>query len=142
MFGVQSLSCVVLFVIPWTAARQASLFFIISWSLLKLMPTESMKPLKHLILCHPLLLPSSFPASGTFQMSRLFEIGTSVSASVLPMNIQGLFPLVLTGLISLQFRGLSRVFSSITALSLLSDLALTSVHDCWKNHSFDFIGLY
>ena len=91
---VQSLSHVLLFVIPWTAAHQASLSFIISWSLLKLMSIESVNPLNHLILCHPLLLPSTFPASGTFQMSHLFEsgdqsIGTLASASVLPMNIQG-----------------------------------------------------
>ena len=61
----------------------------------------------------------SFPASGSFQMSRLFtssvqSIGTSASASVLPMNIQGWFPLKLTGLISLLSKGLCRVFSSTT----------------------------
>ena len=61
----------------------------------------------------------SFPASGSFPMSRLFasggqSIGASTSASVLPMNIQGLFPLGLTGLISLLFKGLSRVFSRTT----------------------------
>ena len=61
----------------------------------------------------------SFPASGSFPMSRLFasggqSIGVPVSASVLPMNIQGLFLLILTGLISLQSKGLSRVFSSTT----------------------------
>ena len=61
----------------------------------------------------------SFPASGSFPMSRLFasggqSIGASASASVLPMNIQGWFSLGLTGLISLQSKGLSRVFSSTT----------------------------
>ena len=80
--------------------------------------------------CHPTISSSvipffscslSFPASGSFQMSQLFtscgqSIGASVSASVLPMNIQGWFPLGLTGLISLQSKGLSRVFSSITFL--------------------------
>ena len=78
--------------------------------------------------CHPAISSSvvpfsshlqSFPASGSFQMSQLFtsggqSIGASASASVLPMNIQGWFPLGLTGLISLQFKGLSRVFSSTT----------------------------
>jgi len=79
----------------------------------------------------------SFPASGSFPMSQLFtsggqSIGTSASASVLPMNIQDWFPLGWTGLISLQPKGLSRVFSSTTvqkhgnssALSLLCGPAL------------------
>ena len=61
----------------------------------------------------------SFPASGSFPMSQLFEsdgqsIRASASASVLPMNIQGWFPLGLTGVTSLLFMGLSRVFSSTT----------------------------
>ena len=61
----------------------------------------------------------SFPAPGSFPMSQLFasggkSIGASASASVLPMNIQGLFPLGLTGLISLLFKGLSRVFFNTT----------------------------
>ena len=73
-------------------------------------------PSNHLILCHSL---QSFPASGSFQMSRLFasggqSIGASASASVLPMNIQGWFPSGLTGLISLQSKELSRVFSGTT----------------------------
>ena len=56
-------SCVWLFATPWTAARQASLFFTISWSLLKVMSIESVMPSNHLILCHPLLLlPSIFPS--------------------------------------------------------------------------------
>ena len=64
-------------------------------------------------------LSTSFPASGSFLMSQLFpsggqSIGVSSSASVLPMNIQGWFPLRLTGLISLQSKGLSRVFSNTT----------------------------
>ena len=63
--------------------------------------------------------PPSFPASGSFTMTLLFSsggqsIGASASASVLPMNIQGWFPFGLTGLISLQSKGLSRVFSNTT----------------------------
>ena len=83
---------------------------------------------------HPLLSPS-FPASGSFPMSQLFasggqSIGASASAPVTPVNIQDWFPLGLTGLISLQFNGLSRVFSStivqkhhffVTQLSLWSN---------------------
>ena len=71
--AVQSLSHVQHFVTPWTAERQASLSFTNSWSLLKLMPIESVMPSNHLILCHPfLLLPSIFPSSGSFPMSQLF----------------------------------------------------------------------
>ena len=116
----QLLSHVWLFVTQWTAAHQASLSFTIYQSLLKLMSIESVMPSNHLILCHPLLcLPSVFPSIRVFPVSRLFtygsqSIGASASASVLPMNIQGWFPLGLTSLISLLSRGLSRVFSGTT----------------------------
>ena len=79
---------------PWTAAFQASLSFTISWSVLGLMSIESVMPTNHLILCDPIfLLPSIFPMSGSLPMSQVFtsggqSIGASVSASVLPMNIQ------------------------------------------------------
>ena len=77
---------------PWTAARQASPSKSNSRSLLKLMTIESVMPSHHLILCHPLLLLQSFPASGPFQMSQLFAsggqtTGVSASASVLPMTM-------------------------------------------------------
>ena len=117
---VQLLSHVWLVDTPWTAAQQASLSFTVSWSLLKLMSIESVMSSSYLILCHPLiLLPQSFPASGSFPVSCLFasggqSIGVSASISVLPMNIQGWFPLELTGLISLLSKGLSSVFSSTT----------------------------
>ena len=95
----------------------------------------------------------SFPASGSFQMSQFFtsggqSTGLSASASVLPMNIQDWFPLGLTGWISLQSKGLSRVFSNTTVqkhqffvLSFLYGSTLTSIHDYWKNHSFDYTEL-
>ena len=103
---IQSLTRVWLFVTPWITALQASLSFPISWSLLKLMSIESMMPSSHLILCHPLLLfLSVFPS--------IDDQSIGASASVLLMNIQGWFPLRLTGLI-LQSNGLSRVFSSTT----------------------------
>ena len=117
-FAVQSLTHVQLFVTPWTTAPQTSLSFTISLSLLRLMSIESVLPSNHLILCHPpLLCPHSFPASGSFPMSRLFtSAGQNMGAlaSVLPMNIQGWFPSGLTGLISLLSKGLSIVFSSTT----------------------------
>ena len=97
--------------------------------------------------------PQSFPASRSFPISLLFASGgqsieTSASASVLPMKIQDWFPLGLTDLISLQSKGLSKVFSSTTVqkhqyfsaqLSLWS--TLTSIHDYWKNHSFEYVDL-
>ena len=92
----------------------------------------------------------SFSASGSFLMSQFFtsrgqSIGVSASTSILPMNIQGWSPLGWTGWISLQSKGLSRVFSNTTvqkhhyssALSFLHSPTLTSIHDHWKNHSFD-----
>ena len=91
-----------------------------SWSLLKLMSIESVMPSNHLILCRPLLLlPSIFPSIRVFQMSQFFtsggqRIGVSASTSVFPMNIQDWFPLGWTGWISLQSKGLSRVFSNTT----------------------------
>ena len=116
---VQSLSHVQLFVTLWTAAHQASLSSTISWSLLELMSIDSVVLSNHLILYHPLLLPSRFPASGSFPVCQFFAsggqcIGASASASILPVNIQGWFPLKLTGLISLQSKGLSWVFSNTT----------------------------
>ena len=75
--------------------------------------------INHLIFCHALLLPQPFPASGSFSVSQLFtaggrSIGFSASTSVLPMSIQDWFSLGMTGLISFQPRGLSKVFFSTT----------------------------
>ena len=109
-----------LFATPWTAAQQAFLSITISLSFLKLMSIESVMPPNHLILCHPLSsCPQSLLASGPFPVSWLFisgghSIWASVSSSVFPMNIQGWFPLGLTGLISLLSKRLSRVFSNTT----------------------------
>ena len=115
---VQSLSHVWLFGTPWTAALQASLSFTVSWSLLKLMFTESVMPSDHLILSHPFSsCLQSFPASGFFLVSWLFALGDQnigASASFLPMNNQGWFPLGLTDLVCLLFKGLSRIFSNTT----------------------------
>ena len=110
--------------------------------------------------CHPTIssfvvpfsCPQSFPAAGSFPTSWLFasggqSIGASASASVLPMNIQGWFPLGLTGLISLcpgdSWESSPAQFKSINslALSLLYVPTLTSVHDYWKNHSSDNMDL-
>ena len=152
---VQSLSHVQLFVTPWTAACQASLSFTISRSLLKLMSiwvSDAIQP------SHPLLSPSP-PIINLSQCQCLFQwvsftsggqsIGASVSASVLPVNIQGWSPLGLTGLISLTSNGLSRVFSSTTVRKLhffgAQPPLWSNSHICtWllrKNHSFDYMDL-
>ena len=106
--------------------------------------------------CHPTILSSvipfsfclqSFPASGSFPISQFFALGgqnIGISASFLPINIQQWFPLGLTGWISLQFKGLSRVFSNTRVqkhqffgAQVFLCPVLTSIHDYWKNHSFD-----
>ena len=113
--SVQSLSCVRLFVIPWTAACQASLSITYSRSLLKFISIQPSHPLIPFSSCL-----QSFPTLGSYQMSQLFasggqNIGVSALTSVLPMNIQDWSPLGWTlGWISLQSKGLSRVFSNTT----------------------------
>ena len=114
---VQLISHVQLFMTPWTAAHQTSLSFATSKSLLKLMSIELVMSSNHLILSRPLLFLPSLQASGYFLMSQLFASSgpsTGASASVLPMNIQDWLPLELTGLVCLQSKGLSRVFSNTT----------------------------
>ena len=151
--SVQSLSHVRLFVTPWITAHQASLSINNSQSLLKTCLLSRW--------CYPAISSSvfpfsscfqSFPASESFPMSQFFAsggqcIGVSVSASVLPMNIQNWFPLGWTGWISLQSKGLSRGFSNTTVqkhqfFSYLYSPTLTSIHDYWKNHSFDYMDLW
>ena len=135
---------------PWTAAHQATLSITNSWSLLKLMSTKSVMPLTISFSVVPFSsCLQSFPASGSFPISQFFtsggqSIGASASTPILPMYIQDWFLLGWTGLISLQFKGLSRSspttqFKSINSLvfSFLYSPALISIHDYWKNHSFD-----
>ena len=108
---VRSQPCLTL--TPWTETCHISLSFTISWSLLKLMSTESVMLSNYLILSRPLLLlPSIFPSIRLCSTESTFYIRwpkywNSASASVLPMNTQGWFPLGLIGLISLQSKGLS-----------------------------------
>ena len=110
--------------------------------------------------CHPTISVSpysswlqSFLSSRSFPMSQFFSLGSESivvlpSASVLPMNIKDWFPLGWTGWISLQSKGLSRVFSNTTVQKhqffgahLFYSPTLTSIHDYWKNHSFDQMDL-
>ena len=138
------------FVTPWTAARQASLSITNSQSLLKLMSIRWVMPSNHLILCHPLLLlPSILPSIRVFSSESVFHIKWaeywSFSFSISPSNeYSGLIPLGLTSLISLLSKGLLRVlFNTIvqkhhsSMFSFLYNPTLTSIHDSWKNHSFD-----
>ena len=118
--SVQSLSRVRLFATPWIAAHQASLFITISRSSLKLTSIKSVMPSSHLTLCHLPFLLSPIPStSESFPMSQLFpwggqSTGVSALASFLPKKSQGWSPLEWAGWISLQSKGLSRVFSNIT----------------------------
>ena len=109
------LSHVRLFETPWTAARQASLSIINSWSLIKFMSIKSVMPFNCLLL---VLLPSIFPSIRVFSKESVLHMRWSkywsISFGILPMNIQDWFLLGLTGLTSLQSKGLSRVFSNST----------------------------
>ena len=105
---------------PWTAAHQASLSITNTWILLKLMYVDLVMASNHIILCCPLLLlPSVFLSIRVFSKESVVHIssqsiGVSASASLLSMNIQDWFPLGWTGWMSLQSKGLSRVFSNTT----------------------------
>ena len=115
--SVQSFSRVRLFETPWISAHQASLSITNSRSSFRLTSIESVMPSSHLILCRPLLLLPPIPPS--FPMSQLFawggqSTGVSALASVLPRNTQDWLPSEWTGWISLQSKGLSRVFSNTT----------------------------
>ena len=112
--SVQSLSCVWLFATPWTTAGQASQSITNSQSPPKPKSIVSVMPSNHLFLCHPLLLlPSIF-------------LSLRVFSNDLPMNTQDWYPLGWTGWISLQFKGLSRVFSSTILLITGEQMSLAS----------------
>ena len=151
------LSCILLFVTPWTAACQASLSIINSRSLLKLMSIESVMPSNHLY-CSS-IVPSSivpffscfqyFPASGSFLMSQFFTSGGqkywNFSFSISPSNEH-------SGLISFRIDWFDLLAIQGTLKSLLQHqsskasilrhsaffmVQLTFIHHYWKNHSFD-----
>ena len=148
--SVQSLSIVQLFVNPWTAAHQASLSITNSRSLLKLMSIKWVMPSNHFILGHPLLFPPSiFPSIGVFSNESVLRISwpkyRSFSFSISPSNEH-------PGLISFRKDWLDLLAVQATLKSLLQHhsskesilqcsaffiVHLISVHDHWKNHSFD-----
>ena len=155
MLFSRSVSHVRLFATSWTATRQASLSLTISWSLLKLTSIESVRPFNHLVLCHSLLLlPSVFPSIRVFSKESALCIRWpkywSFSFGINPSNEYSgwiSFRIDWFDLLAAQrdsqesspapeFEGINYL-----ALSLLYGLALTSVHDYWKNHSFDSMDL-
>ena len=139
-----------LFATPWTAALKASLSITNSQSLLKLMSIESVMPSNHFILCHPLLLPPSiFPSIRVFSNESVLHTrwpnNWSFSFNISPSNEY-------SGLISfkmdwLDLRAVQGTFESYTipqfksinssVLMFLCSPTLISIHDYWKNHSFD-----
>ena len=140
-----------LFVTPSTAARQASLSIANSWTLLKFMSIESVMPSKHLILCHPLLLPLSIlPSIRVFSNESVLRIRWpkywSFSFSISPSNeYSGLISFRIDRLDLLAVQGtlksLLQLHSSKASIlwcsSFLYSPTFTSIHDYWKNHSFD-----
>ena len=146
----QSLSNVQLFAIPWTAAHQASLFITNSRSSLKLMSIESVILFNHLILCRPLLLlPSVFPSIRVFSNESILHTRWpkywSFSFNISPSNeYSGLISFTMDWLDLHAVQGTLKCFfhhsskaSFFLALSFLYSPTLTSIHDYWKNHSFD-----
>ena len=153
---VQLLSHVWLFVTPWTVAHQASLSFTLSLSLLKLTSIEAVMPSIHLILCCPLLLlPSVFPIIRVFSNESSLHISWtkywSFSFTTSPSNeYSGLISfridwfaiLIVQGILrSLLQHPSSKTSINSSALILIYALILTSIHDYWKNHSFDYTDL-
>ena len=148
------LSRVSLFRIPWTAAHQAYLSFTISRISLKLTSNESVIPSNHHILCHPfLLLPSIVPVIGVFsnelalhtRWPKYWSFSFSISPSnahsgLICFRIDWLYLLVVQGT---QESSPAPQFKNInsSALSLLYGPTLTSIHDYWKNHSFNYADL-
>ena len=147
---VQSLSCVRLSVTPWTAAHRASLSITNSWSLLKLMSIESVMPSNNLILCCPLLLlPSIFPSIKVFSnesalcirwpkyWSFIFNLNPSNEYSgLISFRMDWLDLLAVQGLKSLLQHHSSKA-SVLWHLAFFIVQLSTSIHDYWKNHSFD-----
>ena len=148
--SVQSLSLAQFFVIPWTAACQASLSITNSQILLKFMSIESVMPSNHLILCHPLLLlPSVFPSKRVFSNESVLHSRWpkywSFSFSLSPSNeYSGLISFSMDWLDLLAVQGTLKSLlqhhsskPSILRHSAFFIVQLTSIHDYWKNHNFD-----
>ena len=153
--SVQSLSRVWLFATQWPEVSQASGSITNSQSSPKPISIVSVMPSNHLILCRSLLLlPSILPSIRAFSNESALHMRWpkywSFSFNISPSNEhQDWSPLGWTGWISLQFKGLSRVFSNphfksinSSVLSFLNGSTLTSIHDYWKNHTFYYTNLW
>ena len=149
---VQSLSHVWLFVMPWIVACQAPLSSTVSQNLLKFMSIESVMPSNHLILCCPLLLlPSVFPRlrifSSEFALCIRWPKYWNFSFSISPSNeLSGLISYKIEWYNLLAIQGILESSpipqfksNNSSALKFLYSPTLTSIHDYWKNHSFDFL---
>ena len=152
--SVQSLSRVQLFANPWIAARQASLSITNSRRLLKLMSIVSVMLSNHLILCRPLFLPPSiFPSVRVFSNESVLCIRWpeywSCSFNINPSKeYSGLISLRMNWLDLLAVQGILKSLlqhhsskASILRRSAFFMVQLTSIHDYWKNHSFDYMDL-
>ena len=144
------LSCVRFFATPWTAAHQASMSITNSQSSLKLMSIESVMPSNHLILRCPLLLPSIFPSIRVFSSELALRIRWpkywSFSFNISPSNehlglisfrMDCLDLLAVQGILKSLFQHHSSKASILIVLSFLYSPTFTSIHDYWKNRSFD-----
>ena len=155
LLSVQLLSRVQLFKTSWTAARQTSLSITDSWSLLGLMSIELVMPSNHLILCHRLLLPSIFPSIRVFSNESALhshQVAKVLEFQLQPQSFQWIFR---TDFLQDRLVGSpcsprdSQESSPITqfrsinssVLSFLHRPTLTSIHEYWKNHSFDYTDL-
>ena len=151
--SVESFSHVQLFATPWTAAHQTSLSFTNSWSLLKFMSIQSVMPSNHLIFCCPLLLlPSILPSIRVFSNGSLHQVD-----KLLELQLQHQPSNEYLGLISFRIDwcdllAVQRTLESLLqhhrseasilwCSSLLCGPTLTSIHDHWKKHSFDYVDL-
>ena len=145
--SVQSLSHIWLFATPWTIAHQTSLPITNSQSLLKFMSIESVMPSNHLIVCGPLLLPSIFPRIRVFSSELVLHSRWpeywSFRFSISPSNeLSGLISFRADWFDLLAVQGtlkspLQHHSSKASILQCSASPTLTSIHDYWKNHSFD-----
>ena len=153
--SVHSLSCVRLFETPWTAACQASLSTTNPQSLLKLMSIDSVMPSNHFILCHPLLFPPSiFPRIRNFSKesvllirqpkywSFIFSISSSNEQSgLISCRMDWLDLLAVQGTLKSLLQRYSSKASILQCSAFSMVPPLTSIHDYWKNHSFEYADL-
>ena len=135
---------------PWTAARQASPSITNSWSLIKLMSIKSVMPSNHLLLRHPLFLPSIFPIIRVFSnesvlhshqvvkiLEHQFWYPSNEYSGLISFRIDWFDLLAIQGTLKSLLQQHSSKASTLQCSAFFNSPTLTSVHDYWKNHSFD-----